>query len=93
MTRTGVVFTIPWPLRVNPHLDQARDSAPAWMRRFGLLDGERAAQDFVDWRLAEVAAFFYPLSPRQCRGLLYGGTDDGLVLPAVRRPAGRWDRP
>lgn len=60
MTRIGAVFTTPWPLRTNPHLDQARESALTWMRRFGLLDGEKAAKDFVDWRLAEVAAFFYP---------------------------------
>ncbi|MFF7884086.1 hypothetical protein ACH40F_20615 [Streptomyces sp. NPDC020794] len=67
MTRTGAVFTTPWPLRINPHLDQARESALAWMRRFGLLDGEQAAEDFVDWRLAEVAAFFYPnASAEEC---------------------------
>ncbi|MEK8146488.1 hypothetical protein NKH18_50285 [Streptomyces sp. M10(2022)] len=27
---------------------------------FGLLRGEQAVEDFVNWRLAEVAAFFYP---------------------------------
>ncbi|MCZ0990614.1 hypothetical protein [Streptomyces diastatochromogenes] len=32
MTRTGAVFTTPWTLRINPHLDQARESALAWMR-------------------------------------------------------------
>ncbi|MFD5798915.1 hypothetical protein ACFWIO_36375 [Streptomyces diastatochromogenes] len=26
MTRTGAVFTTPWPLRIDPHLDQARES-------------------------------------------------------------------
>jgi hypothetical protein len=56
----GVVFSTPWPLRVNPHVEQARDSAIAWMKTFGLLHGEQAVQDFVDWRLAEVAAYFYP---------------------------------
>ncbi|WP_257033520.1 hypothetical protein [Streptomyces sp. Ag109_G2-15] len=30
MTRTGAVFTTPWPLRINPHLDQARENAPVW---------------------------------------------------------------
>ncbi|MDX2918968.1 terpene synthase family protein [Streptomyces sp. NE06-03C] len=58
--RMGAEFSRPWPLRVNPHVDQARDSAIAWMLEFGLLRGERAVREFVDWRLAEVAAFFYP---------------------------------
>ncbi|MGF1426427.1 terpene synthase family protein [Kitasatospora sp. LaBMicrA B282] len=60
MTLAGIVFTTPWQLRVNPHLDQARDEAIAWMADFGLLHGEQAVTDFVEWRLAEVAAYFYP---------------------------------
>lgn len=38
-----MVFTTPWPLRSNPHLDQARERAIDWMREFGLLQGEQAA--------------------------------------------------
>jgi hypothetical protein len=60
VTRKGVVFSTPWPLRTNPHLDQVRESAVVWMRKFGLLNGEQAAAEFTNWRLAEVAAFFYP---------------------------------
>ncbi|WP_329375461.1 terpene synthase family protein [Streptomyces sp. NBC_01483] len=93
MTRTGAVFTTPWPLRINPHLDQARDSALDWMRRFGLLDGEQAAQDFVDWRLAEVAAFFYPhasaedcCTAAQMMGWYFLPFDDQLDGEAGRDP-------
>jgi hypothetical protein len=60
VTYEGVVFTTPWPLRSNPHLEQARERAIDWMRAFGLLQGESAVDDFVAWRLAEVAGFFYP---------------------------------
>ncbi|MER5782578.1 hypothetical protein ABT104_12750 [Streptomyces mobaraensis] len=93
MTRIGAVFTTPWPLRVNPHLDQARESALDWMRRFGLLDGEQAEKEFVDWRLAEVAAFFYPAaSAEECcaaaqmMGWYFLPFDDQLDGEIGRRP-------
>lgn len=60
MSSDGFSFTTPWPLRANPHTEQVRDEAIDWMKRFGLLQGALAEEDFVNWRLAEVAGFFYP---------------------------------
>ncbi|MEU1280075.1 hypothetical protein [Streptomyces sp. NPDC005805] len=60
MNRIGAEFVIPWPLRVNPHVAQARDRAVRWMADSGLLRGDEAVRTFHNWRLAEVAAYFYP---------------------------------
>jgi hypothetical protein len=50
------VFSTPWTLRTNPHLATARLAAIAWMEGFGLLHGQQSVDEFVGWRLAEVAA-------------------------------------
>ncbi|WP_213451631.1 terpene synthase family protein [Rhizomonospora bruguierae] len=60
MTRSGAAFLAPWPLQTNPHLNHARGDAIDWMKSHGLLHDEDSVQAFVSWRLAEVAAWFYP---------------------------------
>lgn len=65
MTYQGVVFTTPWPLRTNPHVEAARESAIDWMRRFDLLHGRQAVEDFTEWRLAEVAGHLYPRADQE----------------------------
>ena len=67
VSQAGATFATPWSLRINPHVDQAREAAILWMRRYGLLHGDQAVQEFTDWRLAEVAGFFYPkASAEEC---------------------------
>ncbi|MFF8774296.1 pentalenene synthase [Kitasatospora sp. NPDC015120] len=56
-----VEFALPWPLRSSPHLPRARDHTLAWLEKYGLLDGRTfTPARFADWRLAELAAFFFP---------------------------------
>jgi Terpene synthase family 2, C-terminal metal binding len=56
-----VYFPLPWPLRVNPHLDNARRHNLQWMRHYGLLAEDQASEvNYLGWQLAEVAAYFYP---------------------------------
>ncbi|MFE1883639.1 terpene synthase family protein [Streptomyces diastatochromogenes] len=93
MTYQGVVFTAPWPLRFNPHVDAARESAIDWMRGFDLLHGEQAVEDFTNWRLAEVAGFFYPqadldacCTAAQMMGWYFLPFDDQLDGEAGRDP-------
>ncbi|MFE6867693.1 pentalenene synthase [Kitasatospora sp. NPDC057692] len=56
-----VEFGLPWPLRSSPHLPRAREHSLAWLEEFGLL-GEQTftPAEFTDWRLAELAAYFFP---------------------------------
>jgi hypothetical protein len=57
----NVDFSLPWPLRVNPHLDVARARHLEWMCAFGLMPNDDQAVDtYLGWRLPEVAAFTYP---------------------------------
>lgn len=62
MMHEGVVSITPWPLRSNPHLDHAREWAIDRMRTYGLLHEVEAVEDFINWRLAEVARFFRPVA-------------------------------
>ncbi|MFE4515565.1 pentalenene synthase [Kitasatospora sp. NPDC056783] len=56
-----VEFALPWPLRSSPHLPRAREHSLAWLEGYGLLDGRTfTPAEFADWRLAELAAFFFP---------------------------------
>lgn len=56
-----VDFGCPWPLRVSPFLDPARNHALAWMLEFGLTqDPEANERQYRDWKLGEAAAYFYP---------------------------------
>ncbi|MER7701544.1 pentalenene synthase [Kitasatospora sp. NPDC097605] len=56
-----VEFALPWPLRSSPHLPRARAHSLAWLGEYGLLDGRTfTAAEFDDWKLAELAAFFFP---------------------------------
>jgi hypothetical protein len=56
-----VDFGCPWPLRVSPFLDQARNHALAWMERFGLTkDPEANEKTYRHWKLGEAVATFFP---------------------------------
>ncbi|EDY49638.1 terpene synthase family protein [Streptomyces clavuligerus] len=54
-----VEFALPWPLRVSPHLDAAREHNLEWMSARGLLAPEERER-YLRWQLAEVSAYFYP---------------------------------
>ncbi|GIE88184.1 hypothetical protein Are01nite_46640 [Actinoplanes regularis] len=89
----AVEFAMPWPLRGNPHVFAARDSAIRWMTEFGLLRDDRSIEDFADWRLAEVGGFFFPdADARQCAlaaqmmGWSFLPFDDQLDGPLGRDP-------
>lgn len=93
MAEYAVEFVMPWPLRSNPHVGTAADSAIRWMTAFGLLRDDRSIADFTDWRLAEVAGFFYPdADARQCAlaaqmmGWYFLPFDDQLDGPLGRDP-------
>ncbi|MFE6099612.1 pentalenene synthase [Streptomyces laurentii] len=55
-----VEFALPWALRSSPHLPRARKHSLAWLEEYGLLDGRFTPAEFDDWRVAEIAAFFFP---------------------------------
>ncbi|MFC5664340.1 pentalenene synthase [Kitasatospora misakiensis] len=90
-----VDFGLPWPLRVNPHLDEARARNLEWMRGFGLLDeGHQAAEGYLGWQLAEVSAYFYPEATAEglclaadLMGWYFTPFDDRFDGPLGRDPA------
>ena len=53
-------FYLPYPARINPHLERARAHAPAWAARMGMLDAEKPGGGIV-WDDAALAAMDYPL--------------------------------
>ncbi|MFJ9855125.1 pentalenene synthase [Streptomyces sp. NPDC101150] len=56
-----VVFGLPWPLRASPYVSLARAHSLVWLDEYGLLDAQGfTADEFVHWRLAELAGFFFP---------------------------------
>ncbi|MFI6768621.1 pentalenene synthase [Streptomyces sp. NPDC050355] len=54
-----VEFALPWPLRVNPHLEAARAHNLQWMAAYGFLAAQTESA-YLGWQLAEVSAYFYP---------------------------------
>lgn len=57
----NVEFSLPWPLRSSPHVGRACEHSLAWLEEYGLLDAQGfTADEFVHWRLADLAGFFFP---------------------------------
>ncbi|MFJ6463092.1 pentalenene synthase [Streptomyces sp. NPDC091387] len=56
----SVPFDIPYPARISPDLDRARQHHLEWMRAMGLTTGEKAIRRYARWTLSELAARFYP---------------------------------
>ncbi|MGA4844255.1 terpene synthase family protein [Streptomyces sp. G45] len=56
-----LMVALPWPLRSNPRVPRARERSLLWLEEYGLLDARGfTADEFTDWRLAELAGFFFP---------------------------------
>jgi germacradienol/geosmin synthase len=53
-------FYLPYPARLNPNLDRAREHAPAWARQMGMLDAAKPGGGLV-WDEAALDAMDYPL--------------------------------
>ncbi|SBW18517.1 hypothetical protein FDG2_0698 [Candidatus Protofrankia californiensis] len=89
----NVEFSLPWSLRINPHLDEARAHNLKWLARFGLLSpGEEAAAALLKWQPAELAAYFFPDADLDGLNLAcdlngwYGAFDDQFDGPLGRDP-------
>jgi hypothetical protein len=50
-------FSVPWPLKINPHREKARVRALAWLRHANLITDDHL---FTDWQIAELASYVYP---------------------------------
>src|SRR5918999_393121 len=53
-------FYLPYPARLNPHLERARVHSPAWARRMGMLEAAKPGGGVV-WDEAALAGMDYPL--------------------------------
>jgi len=53
-------FYMPYPARLNPHLDRAREHAAGWARRMGMLDAARPGGGVI-WDEAALAGMDYAL--------------------------------
>jgi hypothetical protein len=56
----GIELHIPFPCRISPDADRARQRHLAWPRSHGLLNDEEAVRRHESARYAELAARFYP---------------------------------
>jgi germacradienol/geosmin synthase len=54
-------FYVPWPARLNPHLESARAHSKAWARRFGILAPEGKEQSSDIWSERKFDAHDYAL--------------------------------
>ena len=53
-------FYLPYPARLNPNLDRAREHAAEWARQMGMLTAPKPGGGVV-WTEPELAAMDYPL--------------------------------
>lgn len=53
-------FSVPFPVRVNPHLAAARECNLDWARNRGAVTGDEAAGRYLSSHVADLAAYFYP---------------------------------
>jgi germacradienol/geosmin synthase len=53
-------FYLPYPARINPHLERARVHSTAWARRMGMLEAAKPGGGVV-WDEAALAGMDYPL--------------------------------
>ncbi|MFH8350375.1 hypothetical protein [Streptomyces sp. NPDC018045] len=58
MPRT-VDFTIPFPVRINPHLEQVRARHEAWVRESGLVPPAFEAQ-YYEWDFLRLGSYAFP---------------------------------
>ncbi|MCK2244394.1 MULTISPECIES: cholesterol oxidase substrate-binding domain-containing protein [unclassified Crossiella] len=57
-------FYLPWPSRLNPHLDQARANSLDWARKMGIFDSALWTESrFESMELALLCAYGYPDAP------------------------------
>ncbi|CAM04173.1 germacradienol/geosmin synthase [Saccharopolyspora erythraea NRRL 2338] len=54
-------FYVPWPARLNPHLETAREHSKAWAREMGMLPGGPLGDDQAVWDEATFDAHDYAL--------------------------------
>ncbi|MEU5303070.1 hypothetical protein ACH4YO_30325 [Streptomyces noursei] len=52
--------TIPFPSRINPHLEEIRAGHEEWLRRHHLISDDADAESFKEWKMVELAARAYP---------------------------------
>ena len=82
-------FYVPWPARLNPHLDAARAHSKTWAREVGIIarEGEERSSDI--WKehdldshdYALLCAYTHPEAPEGC---VEGLADDGSLLVRTR---------
>ena len=53
-------LVIPFPARISPDLDRAKDRHVSWLRSFGLIGADAPVSRYLSWQLAELAAMAYP---------------------------------
>ncbi|WP_438489715.1 terpene synthase family protein [Streptomyces sp. S186] len=51
---------IPFPSKVNPHLEAIRDGHERWLRKHHLISDDADAESFKEWKMVELAARAYP---------------------------------
>lgn len=62
-------FDLPFAARFNPHLDAALPRHLAWIEEFRLLPGQRALDEYLDWRFPDLAARWFPAAGESDLGL------------------------
>ncbi|WP_007516020.1 terpene synthase family protein [Pseudofrankia saprophytica] len=55
-----VAFDLPFPLRVHQDMEGARARNLAWVRRHGLVGGERSVDWYTSWDIPRLAAYGFP---------------------------------
>ncbi|ALC24844.1 isoafricanol synthase [Streptomyces pristinaespiralis] len=59
-TRRTAAIRIPFPARLNPHAERARQHTLQWVQETGLLTGDEATAEYDTLRLERLMAYFYP---------------------------------
>ncbi|MFI0723422.1 isoafricanol synthase [Streptomyces sp. NPDC021224] len=59
-TRRTAAVRIPFPARLNPHAERARQHTLQWAQGMGLLTGDTATAEYDALRLERLMAYFYP---------------------------------
>src|SRR6185295_437323 len=54
-------FYMPWPARLNPHLEGARAHSKAWAREMGILGSKKDAQEGAIWDEHDLDSHDYAL--------------------------------
>ncbi|MGK5627497.1 family 2 encapsulin nanocompartment cargo protein terpene cyclase [Streptomyces sp. URMC 123] len=70
-------FEMPFPTRLNPHLERARPQAVEWARRMGMLEPQPGVPGSHIWDARKLAGFDFPLC---AAGLAPDATPEALDL-------------